>query len=186
MFRTNDKRLTFFVRRFLVYANSLCRVSVHMRVAFWLLIVIPGNGSAQALTGFGAGEMLAAHNSVRATVRLPSLSWSDRLAIVAQSWADHLLATGRFAHRPHSAYGENLYRIDGRPAVPAQVVQSWASEVRLYDHRSNRCQGVCGHYTQIVWRGTRNVGCAVARAKLREVWVCEYDPPGNWVGERPY
>jgi len=45
---------------------------------------------------------------------------------------------------------------------------------------------VCGHYTQIVWRDTKQVGCGVARDNRREIWVCNYDPPGNWVGHRPY
>jgi hypothetical protein len=45
---------------------------------------------------------------------------------------------------------------------------------------------VCGHYTQIVWRNTKSVGCAVARGKGVEVWVCNYDPPGNYAGQRPY
>jgi PadR family transcriptional regulator len=48
------------------------------------------------------------------------------------------------------------------------------------------CRGVCGHYTQIVWSNTREVGCGVARDSNREVWVCNYNPPGNWIGERPY
>jgi pathogenesis-related protein 1 len=66
------------------------------------------------------------------------------------------------------------------------VVNAWAAESRNYDYRSNCCRGVCGHYTQIVWAGTQEVGCAVARGGRREVWVCNYDPPGNWAGKRPY
>src|SRR5712691_6171246 len=60
------------------------------------------------------------------------------------------------------------------------------TEARNYDYASNRCHGVCGYYTQIVWRDTREVGCGVARGPGREVWVCDYSPPGNWVGRRPY
>jgi hypothetical protein len=66
------------------------------------------------------------------------------------------------------------------------VVASWADEARGYNVSANSCTGVCGHYTQIVWRKTRSVGCAVAADPGREVWVCEYDPPGNVVGYRPY
>ena len=72
-------------------------------------------------------------------------------------------------HRPKSPYGENLFEIDGGTASPAQVVRSWASESRDYDHSSNRCSGVCGHYTQVVWGDTKEVGCAVARGGGREV-----------------
>lgn len=71
-------------------------------------------------------------------------------------------------------------------ASPGQVVGAWAAEARDYDRRRDTCAGVCGHYTQIVWRATRNVGCGVASDPEREIWVCEYDPPGNYVGYRPY
>lgn len=133
-----------------------------------------------------ATEMLAAHNTVRARLKIPPLTWSDKLAAQAQRWADSLLARKQFAHRPKSPYGENLFEIEGALASPAQVVGDWASECRNYDYASNKCRKVCGHYTQIVWATTKEVGCGVARDSLREVWVCNYDPPGNWIGQRPY
>ncbi len=74
----------------------------------------------------------------------------------------------------------------GGTATPHQVVAAWADEAREYDHGTNSCSGVCGHYTQIVWRTTRAVGCAVGSDAHRQVWVCEYEPAGNWVGYRPY
>jgi uncharacterized protein YkwD len=131
-------------------------------------------------------QMLEAHNAVRSRVGVPPLAWSNQLAARAQDWANYLLAKRQFFHRPNSRFGENLFEVRGAAATPAEVVDDWASESREYNHRSNLCRGVCGHYTQIVWRNTQEVGCAVARAGEREVWVCNYSPPGNWVGERPY
>ena len=107
------------------------------------------------------------------------LVWSARLAARAQDWADTLLEHRQFGHRPNSPYGGNLLEITGATASPAQVANAWAAESRDYDCNSNRCRGVCGHYTQIVWGVTREVGCAVARGSGREVWVCDYDPPGS-------
>jgi pathogenesis-related protein 1 len=133
-----------------------------------------------------AQAMLDAHNTVRARVGVLPLVWSTQLADVAQDWANHLIATGGFAHRPDNRYGENLYTISGGTASPAQVVGYWADEARGYDVRTNTCRGVCGHYTQVVWAKTRAVGCAVGRDTRREVWVCNYDPPGNVVGYRPF
>jgi len=133
-----------------------------------------------------AREMLSAHNSVRAEVRVPPLEWSDSLAGVAQKWANELVNKHQFSHNPNVKYGENLFEITGATAPAALVVKSWASESRSYNYASNSCSGRCGHYTQLVWRNTKKVGCAVARAGGREVWVCNYDPPGNWVGQRPY
>ena len=133
-----------------------------------------------------AADMLSAHNAVRTKVGTAPLAWSDRLASVAQSWADSLLASGQFAHSHNQSLGENLYEIRGAAATAASVVNTWAGEVKDYDYGSNNCRGTCGHYTQIVWNDTKEVGCAVARGKGREVWVCEYDPPGNFVGKKPY
>ena len=135
---------------------------------------------------FPAKQILAAHNAIRSRVGLPPLRWSDSLAEFAQDWANTLLARRQFAHRPKSPYGENLFEIQGAAANPRDVVADWGSEARDYDYRLNRCHGHCGHYTQIVWRNTRSVGCAVARGRGIEIWVCNYDPPGNYGGQRPY
>lgn len=129
---------------------------------------------------------LEEHNAVRAKLNLPPLKWSEQLAARAQDWADTLLARGEFVHRPKSPYGENLFAVEGARASPKDVVDAWASESRDYDYRTNKCRKVCGHYTQLVWASTKEVGCGVARGARREVWVCNYDPPGNYVGKRPY
>jgi pathogenesis-related protein 1 len=167
-----------------------------MRCAFLLLIVLAGAEGPQ-WRRFGAkpeptppssiaGNMLTAHNRVRAEVGLAPLVWSDRLAAYAQDWANSLLARKQLFHRPISSYGENLFEVRGASVTAAYVVAAWAGESRDYDYSSNKCRSVCGHYTQIVWSGTKEVGCAVARGGGREFWVCNYDPPGNWVGKRPY
>ena len=131
-------------------------------------------------------EILQAHNSVRGAMKLPPLTWSDKVAAVAQQWADRLLARNEFIHRPKSLYGENMFKIIGSPISPAHVVKEWAAEAAGYDYKSNHCKGVCGHYTQLVWRDTKEVGCGVARKGRTEIWVCDYNPPGNWIGQRPY
>jgi len=133
-----------------------------------------------------ARQFLLAHNQWRQRVGVAPLQWSAELAAYAQQWASQSLANGRFSHREGGAYGENFFMARGRPWSAGEVVNRWASEARNYNHASNSCQGVCGHYTQIVWRGTTHVGCGVARSADQEIWVCNYNPPGNFVGERPY
>jgi pathogenesis-related protein 1 len=133
-----------------------------------------------------AQEMLTAHNSVRASQGVPPLRWSDELAEYAQKWANALIASGKFAHHGNSPYGENLFEISGGSATAQDVVLAWAAESKSYNYRNNTCSGRCGHYTQLVWRDTKMVGCGMARDSRREVWVCDYEPHGNIVGERPY
>lgn len=133
-----------------------------------------------------AQEMLAAHNQWRSRVGVPPLRWSPQLTSYAQEWANYLASTGQFNHRPQRQYGENLFWGSGRRWSPTEVVNNWGSEVRDYDYASNRCRNVCGHYTQVVWARTTEVGCAVGRSGNQEVWVCNYNPPGNYIGQRPY
>jgi pathogenesis-related protein 1 len=131
----------------------------------------------------------AAHNDVRAAVGVAALEWSNDLAAHAQTWANRIAASGcQLEHRTDDPYGENLFWASGGAKTPAQVVGLWASEQASYDHASNRCARgqVCGHYTQIVWRATKRVGCGRASCGNGEVWVCNYDPPGNFTGQSPY
>jgi uncharacterized protein YkwD len=151
-----------------------------------ILVLFVGGACSAPQTAAFAHEMLAAHNAVRRRVKMPPLTWSPRLAAAARAWAETLISRGAFEHNSHTPYGENLFEIHGRRATPSEVVADWADEAAHYDHKANVCRGPCGHYTQIVWRDTKEVGCATAHTRDREVWICEYNPPGNILGQRPY
>jgi pathogenesis-related protein 1 len=142
--------------------------------------------------------MTAAHNAARAAVmpaatpEIPDLSWSGTVADYAQSWANGC----QFMHSG-GQYGENIYAGTGSDAAPADVVADWVSEVSNYDYADNTCNGVCGHYTQVVWRDTVHLGCGVAACTSNspfanggdgawQIYVCDYDPPGNFDGMKPY
>lgn len=147
--------------------------------------------------------MVAAHNKWRAQVGVGELSYSLSLEASAQAWADQL-KQARQCRMQHSKtegrYGENLYWSsalrwsDGRreqaQVLPDKVVDSWGSEKRDYNHEKNSCKPgkMCGHYTQMVWQTSTEVGCAkaVCADSQDQVWVCQYQPAGNWVGRKPY
>jgi pathogenesis-related protein 1 len=143
--------------------------------------------------------MLQAHNRLRAQKGLSSLRWSEPLADYAREWAQYLSRSRncRMQHRKEPAYGENLAYSSAAFLSPSAVLTLWASEEKDFDYQRNRCVPgkMCGHYTQLVWRDTRKVGCALSYCRVEEpsghfiyeqVWVCNYDPPGNVIGERPY
>jgi uncharacterized protein YkwD len=150
------------------------------------LILALAAASAIAADDPGPREMLALHNGLRQTVKTPALAWSDKLASDAEEWAKALIAHGQFQHSKYKHYGENLAEFRGGKSTAKQAFELWSSEVKNYNRKANRCQGPCGHYTQVVWSDTKQVGCGVARGAGREIWVCEYSPPGNYVGQRPY
>ncbi|ACA98977.1 MULTISPECIES: CAP domain-containing protein [Cyanophyceae] len=140
-------------------------------------------------TQAGIEQMLAAHNEWRSPHNLPDLVWSETLANHAQTWAERLAAQERVEHNTSDDYGENIAKSSNLVLSPTAVVNLWGNEIQDYDYGTNRCQPgkVCGHYTQIVWRDTEKVGCGMVRKDNGwEVWVCNYDPPGNYRGQRPY
>jgi pathogenesis-related protein 1 len=148
--------------------------------------------------------IVAAHNKLRAEVGVNNkLSYSKSLADSAQAWAEHLKQTNGCKMRhsvPDGKYGENLFWgsavawTDGRRELQKisskRVVEEWGSEKADYDYAHNSCAfgKMCGHYTQIVWRTTTKVGCGVAVCDdtQEQVWACQYQPAGNWIGKRPY
>jgi uncharacterized protein YkwD len=159
---------------------------VNLRFCSGCLLVVLAATAGLAADGSMAEQMLAAHNAARAAVKTKPLVWSDKLAVAAQDWANVLIGRQGLVHQKKSKYGENMYELAGGKATPEAVVKVWTSESADYDYKSNRCRAACGHYIQVVWRDTKELGCAVARRGSREVWVCEYSPPGNYIGERPY
>lgn len=136
----------------------------------------------------GIQQMLDTHNAWRKRTGVPPLTWSPQLANYAQEWATQLLRENRFEHRRNNLYGENLAWAGGQQLSPERVVTMWAEEVKDYNYATNSCKPgkMCGHYTQVVWRNTKQVGCGMARGNGKEIWVCNYNPPGNFVGQRPY
>lgn len=150
----------------------------------------PGPSSAEPPTAAPPRGVPAAitdaHNDVRKKVGVAPLRWSAALARHAQQWADHLASKGcALEHHRSDAYGENLFW-SSAASSPSEVVAEWAAEAQHYDHGKNRCRGTCGHYTQVVWSSSRTLGCGMARCGEAQIWVCNYDPPGNVVGESPY
>ncbi|HKP58109.1 MAG TPA: CAP domain-containing protein, partial [Polyangiales bacterium] len=150
---------------------------------------------------------------VMTTPPLPPLTWSPTLAAYAQEWADSLAKTqcNRPMHRSQQElqakrYGENLAAAGGVPApmTTAQwATDGWAGEVKCWTpgtiggtekcdtqcYTQMRSDG-CGHYTAIVWRATTQLGCGVASCQSGgatwDIWICNYSPPGNVIGQKPY
>ncbi len=154
-----------------------------------LAAALAGASPAAAREPPAMAGMLAAHNEARRAAGVPPLQWSADLAASAARWAETLRGRGcAMRHSGQAGVGENLAWAGGQRMTPGQVVGMWVGERRDYNAARNTCApgAVCGHYTQVVWRETRAVGCARASCGSSEIWVCQYSPPGNIVGQRPF
>ena len=179
-------------------------------ILFALLAHIPRAAAQQPDAIFsdrfdGAGAMTAnwraaldLHNALRASVMpaavpaLAPLQWNVDVAATAQAYA----ARCRWTHSGTSGLGENLYARSGWSDAETAAAASWSSEAAFYTLATNTCASgrQCGHYTQMVWRSTNTLGCGIQRCSSGSPWgsgawtlvVCNYRPPGNYVGQRPY
>ncbi|KAG6505571.1 pathogenesis-related protein PRB1-3-like [Zingiber officinale] len=134
-------------------------------------------------------EFLLAHNRVRGALREKPLQWDRNLARFARRWANQRRRNCDMVHSM-GPYGENLFWGGaGADWTAVQAVEEWAKEAEDYDRDSNECAPgkMCGHFTQLVWNETDKVGCALVNCiKGGVIITCNYDPPGNYVGESPF
>ncbi|MEO7787215.1 MAG: CAP domain-containing protein [Sphingomicrobium sp.] len=132
---------------------------------------------------------LRLHNQSRQSFGSAPVAWSEELAGEARAYAGTMAATGIYDHDQtpgrRKRMGENIWRgtrgtfsyevmlgvmiderRDFRPGVFPQVSRtgSWHD---------------VGHYTQIVWPTTTEIGCGLASSGLMDYLVCRYAPTGN-------
>jgi uncharacterized protein YkwD len=153
--------------------------------------------------------ILNAHNKYRDKHCVARLQWSGTLAASAAAWASKCQkdANGNFCHQntcgTKTSYGENLSagwrESNGQPVLPGRTadasVDAWYCEIAAYNYNApaivggttSGCTPVNGHFTQVVWKGTTQVGCAQATCSINSgsgpkqgtLWVCKYSPAGN-------
>jgi hypothetical protein len=149
------------------------------------------NAGPQDLSNL-AGRILALHNRERAAADAPPLAWDERLAAAAAAYGPALAARGGLVHSPAASrpgQGENLWMGTAGAFSVEEMVGGWAAEKRLFVpgtvpnvSRSAHFSDV-GHYTQMIWRSTTRLGCALHRGGANDYLICRYSPPGNVIGE---
>lgn len=171
------------------------------------LLLLTINSHAGEFT-IDSAAMLKAHNGLRAGVGSPKVKWSEALEAKAIKRLKELQKMG--CVMKHSGPGENLFWASALKTANKKnafgqwiwhkslqkisekdVVSSWASEKKWYAYEEETCHApmgeTCGHYTQLVWEDTREIGCGRSICSDKsQVWLCLYSPAGNIIGEKPY
>lgn len=149
--------------------------------AFCLLLVVITSGVSSTCE---PDALLERHNYFRAKHGVPPLTWNNTIEAVARSYANHLAATGEIVHSGNTNYGENLAANGAGFDMSLMIDKMYSEEIQRYDSWCGEPadNSRTGHFTQIVWKSTAQLGCACAfyhDQSKGQVQVCNFYPPGN-------
>lgn len=151
---------------------------------------------------------VTAHNQARSGPLAPApspplapVSWDYILADAAYNYTTKCQGTnGLLSHNANRTadyralggqdnyVGENIYGTSSSTVLPQDAVSLWMDEASSYDYNANNI-GAAGHYTQVVWRSSVRIGCAIFNCPAltyRNTILCDYAPGGNITGQKPY
>ncbi|TFK32603.1 PR-1 protein [Crucibulum laeve] len=131
-------------------------------------------------------EVVKQHNAYRAHYGASALTWSDQLYAGTKQWADQC----KFQHSNGGGkYGENLAAGTGNAYGFSNGLKDWMDEAAKYDYNKPGFSSGTGHFTQVVWKSSKQVACAISNCRGGTIFqqpskylVCRYTPPGNFAG----
>lgn len=167
--------------------------ALFLSLALLIPVLVVANQNSFPQNGAGikmSYDSLSSHNELRAIYRQRPLKASKDLTQIAQKWANQLARSCKMYHQKNAPVGENIFW-SGATTNVSQAIYEWGKEAKNYDLEKNTCPKgkQCYHFTQMVWAGTTEVGCAkqlCTNKSGQEIYVCNYFPAGNIVGARPF
>lgn len=143
-------------------------------------------GSAESQEAF-VKDTLRMHNEYRAKHGVGPLTLDANITKFAQSWAEQLAEKNQFSHRPNNPYGENIFWSSGNAGAKV-MCDSWYSEENGYNYDVDPFKSggglKSGHFTQMVWKESKQLGVGRAFAKNGAmIAVANYSPRGNIIGQ---
>ena len=124
-------------------------------------------------------------NTFRTRHDVPKLKHNKTISKYSENWAQHILDTGRFEHSSGFEYGENIaytYSLDHYKAF-VRVTNLFYNEIEYYDYSDPKFDYQTGHFTQLVWKSSTQVGIGMVSNETISVLVVNFYPPGNYQGE---
>ena len=133
-------------------------------------------------------EALQCHNDYRNKHHAPPLTINKELSAIAQQYADYLAKNDIFEHSDNkynnNPLGENLYMCSGTAITGKSMTTSWYNEIKDYDFNKPGFSMQTGHFTQVIWKSTTQMGIGYAKSESGNYYgVANYYPAGNFTGE---
>lgn len=147
----------------------------------------PNNNTDLNLNAFRKEE-LSVHNDYRSNHNAPPLKLNSKLNDIAQNYAEQLAKKDKMVHSKNKMdgqdLGENLFMCGGYMITGKDMTKAWYDEIYDYDFKKPDFKSGTGHFTQVVWVGSKEVGFGAAQSKSGNYYgVANYFPPGNYIGE---
>eukprot|EP00887_Chlorella_sp_A99_P004064 scaffold11.g4064.t1 len=166
-----------------IYPQNLAEIASYIEIGARARLPFPTDYGPTRCTD--APTTLMWHQDYRVEHGAGFLQWDPVIAASAQNWANQCT----LSHTPSTnqwMYGENLAwgfgPGDWTGGGCAWAVALWYLQEQPLWRTSMGFSSATGHFTQLVWKGTRRVGCGSAWCDNVGAWYT-YDPPGNILGQ---
>ena len=129
---------------------------------------------------------LEKHNELRKKHGSNNLRISQELNQMAQEQANKLTEHKRefFNHLyKDEVLGENILISDDLSIKPEKICEEWYNEGINYDYKLNKFQKGKGHFTQLIWKDSKEVGFGFNFTNNEFIAVAYYYPSGNIIGK---
>ncbi|EDO40545.1 predicted protein, partial [Nematostella vectensis] len=136
-------------------------------------------------------EALLTHNNFRQVHNAPPMTLNRELSLQAKGYAEKIANLGALQHSSSGERGEDVgenlavgCKSFGVPLTGKEAVTNWYNEVCKYDFNNGAFAMETGHFTQVVWTDSIELGMGKATGKLNGIpcvfVVGRYRPPGNF------
>ena len=129
------------------------------------------------------------YNHVRRYFKVEELTLSSDLEKIAQDYAEYLLPHPENLRKNHtdhtykgSKLGESIYVGKNDNGIVELVIDAWFMESDLY-YEDPKNYEISAHFTQLVWKSTKLLGCGISCNIYKCYVVCKYYPAGNIINE---
>ena len=131
-------------------------------------------------------EVKNIHNEYREKHNSKPLTINEELNKLAKDYVKHISNGKTFSNNIYQGIflGENIYISKGEESFDAKnMCDAWYNEIKNYDKNLNEYQKNTSHFTQMIWKNTKEIGFGLKRKDGIYYGVVLYYPAGNVLGE---